>query len=94
MVVCAARCGMRRKASRPLPAIAAAAIVRSIRLWLHPFMGFFASALKFSARTLTHIWKLSDGREAVRNSRNQFGSLLFGGTLAKGQYAHALRRHA
>ena len=46
-----------------------------------PFMGFPASALKITGKTLTHRWKLSDGREAVRNSCVRCGSLVFGGVL-------------
>jgi hypothetical protein len=48
-----------------------------------PFMGFPASALTINGPTLTHIWKLGDGREAVRNSCAHCGSLVFGGTAGK-----------
>lgn len=44
-----------------------------------PFMGFPASALMITGETITHAWKLSNGRDAVRNSCARCGSLVFGG---------------
>jgi hypothetical protein len=46
-------------------------------------MGFPATALKIIGETITHSWKLRDGREAVRNSCATCGSLVFGGIYRK-----------
>jgi hypothetical protein len=50
-----------------------------------PFLGFPASALTINGLTLSHVRRLSDGREAVRNSCARCCSLVFGGILGKDQ---------
>src|SRR4051812_39369969 len=48
-----------------------------------PFMGFPASVVKITGAARSHAHKLSDGREAVRNTCASCGSLVFGGIYGK-----------
>ena len=48
-----------------------------------PFMGFSASALRFSGETQKFISKSARGGDAVRNSCSLCGSLVFGGEVGK-----------
>jgi hypothetical protein len=48
-----------------------------------PFMGFAASALAFSGRTLQHRSPAASGRIAVRNSCAVCGGLVFGGEIGE-----------
>jgi hypothetical protein len=50
-----------------------------------PFMGFAASALTISGAVSSHTHRLSDGREAIRNSCARCGSLVFGGTAGENE---------
>ncbi len=51
-----------------------------------PFMGFTASALRFTGVPLTHTLKHADGRAAVRNFCPACGGLVFGGTVGESDY--------
>ena len=48
-----------------------------------PFIGFAASAVRFSGKSLTFISKAANGGNAVRNSCPVCGSLVFGGEAGK-----------
>src|SRR5438309_396173 len=48
-----------------------------------PFMGFAASAIRFTGETLQHRMILARGIEAVRNSCPVCGGLVFGGEVGK-----------
>jgi hypothetical protein len=48
-----------------------------------PFMGFPASAVRFSGQTRTFTSKAASGADAVRNSCPVCGSLVFGGEVGK-----------
>lgn len=48
-----------------------------------PFMGVPASALTIDGPALSHVRRLNDGREAVRNFCARCGSLVFGGKLGE-----------
>jgi hypothetical protein len=48
-----------------------------------PFIGFAASAVRFSGESLKFISKAANGGNAVRNSCRVCGSLVFGGEVGK-----------
>lgn len=48
-----------------------------------PFMGFPASAVRFTGQTLKFVSKAARGGDAVRNSCPLCGSLVFGGEVGK-----------
>ncbi len=50
-----------------------------------PFMGFAASALRFSGKTLMFSSKAARGGYAIRNSCPVCGSLVYGGEVGKHQ---------
>jgi hypothetical protein len=54
-----------------------------------PFMGFSASALRFTGQTLKFVSKAARGGAAVRNSCPLCGSLVFGGEVGK-DASHAI----
>ena len=48
-----------------------------------PFMGFASSAVRFSGESLKFSSKAANGNDAVRNSCQVCGSLVFGGIVGK-----------
>ncbi|HEX5263876.1 MAG TPA: GFA family protein [Phenylobacterium sp.] len=48
-----------------------------------PFIGFPASAVRFSGETATYASKAASGGEALRNSCPTCGGLVFGGAVGK-----------
>jgi hypothetical protein len=50
-----------------------------------PFMGFAASAVRFSGETLQYVSKAANGGDSTRNSCSVCGGLVFGGEVGKDQ---------
>jgi hypothetical protein len=48
-----------------------------------PFIGFAASAMRFSGETLKYVSKAANGGDSVRNSCPVCGGLVFGGEVGK-----------